>query len=165
MKRAWIGLTAAVVAGMLGVARAADDGADGAAGKRAGRGAKMLEHKFSEMDKNGDGTLSKDEFPRPERFDTVDADHDGKVTKEEIAAAFKAHVKDRVQGAAHGVISARFKQIDADSDGKVSKTEFEAVFAKLDANGDGFVTEDEIKARFAGREGGGKKEAKTEKTQ
>lgn len=42
-------------------------------------------------DKNGDGAVSKDEWVaagRPaERFDIVDANHDGKVTADELAAA------------------------------------------------------------------------------
>ena len=45
-------------------------------------------------DKNGDGSVSKDEWVaagRPaERFDAVDANHDGKVTAEELAAAMAA---------------------------------------------------------------------------
>lgn len=42
-------------------------------------------------DKNGDGAVSKDEWVaagRPaERFDMVDANHDGKITAEELTAA------------------------------------------------------------------------------
>jgi len=42
-------------------------------------------------DKNGDGVVDKDEWVaagRPaERFDMVDANHDGKVTAEELTAA------------------------------------------------------------------------------
>ncbi|THD81768.1 MAG: EF-hand domain-containing protein [Phenylobacterium sp.] len=42
-------------------------------------------------DKDGDGTISKDEWVaagRPaERFDLVDTNHDGKITVEELAAA------------------------------------------------------------------------------
>ena len=45
-------------------------------------------------DKNGDGAVSKDEWVaagRPaERFDAVDANKDGKVTAEELAAAMAA---------------------------------------------------------------------------
>ena len=45
-------------------------------------------------DKNGDGSVSKDEWVaagRPaERFDAVDANKDGKVTAEELAAAMAA---------------------------------------------------------------------------
>ena len=45
-------------------------------------------------DKNGDGSVSKEEWVaagRPaERFDAVDANKDGKVTAEELAAAMAA---------------------------------------------------------------------------
>ena len=45
-------------------------------------------------DKNGDGAVSKDEWVaagRPaERFDAVDANKDGKITAEELAAAMAA---------------------------------------------------------------------------
>ena len=45
-------------------------------------------------DKNGDGAVDKAEWVaagRPaERFDAVDANHDGKVTAEELAAAMAA---------------------------------------------------------------------------
>jgi len=45
-------------------------------------------------DKNGDGAVDKAEWTaagRPaERFDAVDANHDGKVTAEELAAAMAA---------------------------------------------------------------------------
>ena len=47
-----------------------------------------------QWDKNGDGSVSKDEWVaagRPaERFDAVDANKDGKVTAEELAAAMAA---------------------------------------------------------------------------
>ncbi len=45
-------------------------------------------------DKNGDGKLSREEYPQPEIFDAVDADHDGFVTAEEIRAYY---AKRRVQ--------------------------------------------------------------------
>ncbi|MBW8815524.1 MAG: EF-hand domain-containing protein [Caulobacterales bacterium] len=42
-------------------------------------------------DKNGDGVVDKDEWVaagrKAERFDLVDANHDGKVTAEELGAA------------------------------------------------------------------------------
>ena len=42
-------------------------------------------------DKDGDGAVNKDEWAaagrRPERFALVDANHDGKVTADELAAA------------------------------------------------------------------------------
>lgn len=48
---------------------------------------------FQSADKNGDGTLSRDEWVaagrREQTFDRVDTDHDGKVTLDEIKAALE----------------------------------------------------------------------------
>jgi len=53
---------------------------------RAGRGG----DKFKTMDKNADGKLTKDEFPRPEIFDHIlekaDTNGDGELTQEEMQA-------------------------------------------------------------------------------
>ncbi|MBU6172443.1 MAG: hypothetical protein KGQ60_01480, partial [Planctomycetes bacterium] len=40
-------------------------------------------------DKNGDGKLSRDEYPQPRIFDTVDTDKDDFVTPEEIRAYYQ----------------------------------------------------------------------------
>jgi hypothetical protein len=54
-------------------------------------------------DSNGDGSVSKDEWTaagRPaDRFDRVDANHDGKVTAEELGQAM-AKMRQRRQGGA-----------------------------------------------------------------
>src|SRR5262245_49843454 len=51
------------------------------------RKAQMKKAAFAHMDRNGDGVLSKDEFPPfAARLNAMDADHDGKVTREEMRA-------------------------------------------------------------------------------
>jgi Ca2+-binding EF-hand superfamily protein len=47
---------------------------------------------IARMDANKDGAIQKDEAQGrlAERFDAIDADHDGKITAEELAAAFAA---------------------------------------------------------------------------
>ena len=63
-------------------------GAVGAvAQEKAKRGASMTAERFKQLDKNGDGVLTKDEFDRPKWFDRLDANKDGKVTLEEAQAA------------------------------------------------------------------------------
>jgi hypothetical protein len=44
------------------------------------------------MDRNGDGDVSRTEFPgRPEDFDKIDLDHDGLISLEEAEAAEKQY--------------------------------------------------------------------------
>ncbi|MCB1681521.1 MAG: EF-hand domain-containing protein [Rhodospirillales bacterium] len=56
--------------------------------KKGPRHEKMLEKMFEKNDKDGDGTISLEEFQQSneERFKAMDADGDGKVTKEEAKA-------------------------------------------------------------------------------
>lgn len=55
---------------------------------RSAHGAGELKQRFIEADTNGDGALSRDEakaMPRVSaHFEDIDADHDGKVTLQEI---------------------------------------------------------------------------------
>lgn len=45
--------------------------------------------RFAQFDKNGDGKLTREEFPAAKIFDGADADKDGLLTREEIAAYFR----------------------------------------------------------------------------
>ncbi len=45
--------------------------------------------RFTQFDKNGDGKLTREEFPAAKIFDGADADKDGLLTREEIAAYFR----------------------------------------------------------------------------
>jgi EF hand domain-containing protein len=97
---------------------------------------------------------------RPSRFDEIDANHDGFITKDEFLAAEKK----------------RFDEFDTNHDGKIDAKEVasspplmernvktaERMIKQWDTNGDGIVTADEYKTnaeeRFAkqDREGTGK---------
>ncbi len=61
---------------------------------RLARGADELKQRFVKADINGDGALSRDEakgMPRVSaHFDEIDADHDGRVTLQEIAQVLAA---------------------------------------------------------------------------
>jgi len=102
---------------------------------------------IEQLDQNGDGKLSADEFKGPaEHFTRMDTDGDGYLTKEELEAGRPAPM-----GGKGG-----FEQDDADGDGRVSKEEFsgpEDLFDRLDADGDGYITREE--ARPAGGMGHG----------
>lgn len=48
-----------------------------------------LTERFAQFDKNGDGKLTREEFPAAKIFDGADGDKDGLLTREEIAAYFR----------------------------------------------------------------------------
>ncbi len=69
----------------------AEGGGPGAGGPGGGAPGGMPDPKtmFEGMDKNKDGSVTKDEHPRPEFFDRSDKDGDGKMTLEEMQQAFQ----------------------------------------------------------------------------
>ena len=96
----------------------------------------MIEHD----DRDGDGRVSKDEFPGPdEHFTRIDADGDGFINQEEAQQA------PRPKGQS-GRVPGKFQEDDADGDGVVSRSEFSGPadhFDKLDTNGDGTIQKSE----------------------
>jgi hypothetical protein len=55
-------------------------------GRRQGH--RSFEERFKRLDRNNDGTISRDEWTRkPEAFDRLDANHDGVLTQDELKAA------------------------------------------------------------------------------
>jgi Ca2+-binding EF-hand superfamily protein len=103
--------------------------------------------KFAEIDKNGDGKISKDEFTGPEAlFGRIDTDGDGVITLEE-AQKFQPGPGAGAGAGANAAFLARLRAMDKDGDGKITREEFTgqpAVFERLDANKDGVLTRDEI---------------------
>jgi Ca2+-binding EF-hand superfamily protein len=120
-------------------------------------------HSFKEMDKNGDGAVSKKEFDafHSAHFKDLDANHDGKITQEEMDSGHmtmtdkcKVKMKDKcdVQGD-KGVQSFddRFDEVDINHDGALSKDEAEIGmpmlfkhFDEIDTNKDGKISKEEI---------------------
>src|SRR5690606_6758735 len=107
--------------------------------------------KFEKLDANGDGKITKAEAGNmPERrFAKLDANNDGAITAaERDASTGKASNGKRV--------GKHFGKLDTNADGKVTKSELQAArhhFDKLDANADGIVTLDEFKAKAGKRHG------------
>ena len=113
---------------------------------------------FAELDANGDGTLTADEFAAgTDRFARADANGDGLLTVEEIEASGQDRAAKRAER-----MMARF---DANKDGALSKDEITSrrdparMFGRLDANDDGAVTAEEF-AEARMRDHGGKRGGK-----
>ncbi len=103
---------------------------------------------FKEMDKNGDGAVSKKEFDafHSAHFKEMDTNHDGKITQDEMDAV---HQKMMEQGKAR--FNQRFDESDINHDGVLSKDEAEigmpmlfAHFDEIDANKDGKISKEEL---------------------
>lgn len=104
---------------------------------------------FKAMDKDGDGKVTRTEFPgRPAMFERVDANKDGVLEASEVKALAGAAKKAApAPAAAAGMPGGRFKAMDKDGDGKLSKDEYQgppAFFGRLDADKDGSLTPAEM---------------------
>ena len=97
--------------------------------------------RFKTFDLNGDGKLSRDEFPgAADAFDKLDADKDATLSPAEMAAA-------RPDAPPAAAMPPRLKAMDKDGDGRISREEFlgqKDAFARLDQNKDGFIAADEM---------------------
>ena len=102
--------------------------------------------RLSRRDADGDGKISRDEFPGPDRmFDRMDGDGDGFITEKEIGAMGGGGRR----GPRGGMnMTGRF---DGDGDGKVTKAEWDAFFKKADENADGILDDAEMRAAMSGR--------------
>jgi len=111
------------------------------------------------LDADGDGAVSAAEFDASaqQRFQRMDANHDGVVDAGELAA-LKARMEAR-RGDRPGGRGDKLAEMDADKDGRITEAEALAVsrarFAKLDANHDGKLDATEQQGLWTGRPGGG----------
>jgi len=136
-----------VIASLLALAPLASFAGDQAA--HGGGRADILK-----WDTNGDGVVTKDEAQAAgaaqsaKRFDQLDLNKDGQLTKEEMS-----QVREARRAAMHEKFEADFKAADKNADGGLSKDEATASmpriakrFDQLDANKDGVVTQEELQA-------------------
>lgn len=113
-------------------------------------------NKMQELDTDGSGTLSTAEVEGTrlaDKFASIDANHDGELSKPEMKAARKARKgrKGKRGGGKH-------KQLDTDGNGSLSLSEVQGTrladkFTEIDTNGDSELSRDEMKAA---RKAGGK---------
>jgi Ca2+-binding EF-hand superfamily protein len=108
---------------------------------------------FKKADADGNGMLSRAEveksMPRlAEKFDEIDTNKDGQLSRGELSAWKKAHKGERQAKAAE-----RFKHADTNGDGRISRAESEQnaprlakKFDAIDANKDGQLTQEELRA-------------------
>jgi Ca2+-binding EF-hand superfamily protein len=108
---------------------------------------------FDAADANHDGKLSREEwsdFLVNQVFDSRDANHDGKLTEQEWTGGDAKRLAD-------------FKKRDLNHDGIVTKEEALAygrkhgtankMFAEADKNHDGYLSREEVEAYYASKEG------------
>jgi Ca2+-binding EF-hand superfamily protein len=112
---------------------------------------------FKEMDKNGDGAISKKEFDafHNAQFKKFDLNHDGKITQEEMDSVHEKMTGkcETGPGGHEETFDERFDESDINHDGALSKDEAEigmpmlfAHFDEIDANHDGKITKEEVAA-------------------
>lgn len=142
---------------------APDDGAKPDGGKQPGGGdpaagggeakdrmKKMMDEKWKDADKDGDGFLSAEEWTYGEKaLAKADTDQDGQVSREEMGEYLKTAMKDDPKV----IAEMRMKSMDADEDGQVSAEEWKGpaeMFGKADKDQDGFLTLEELAATMQG---------------
>jgi len=132
-----------------GVAYAA--GPDGGAGAPGGRGGMM---RFDRLDTDNSGDVTFEEFSAmlKSRVGEADANKDGKITVDELAAEIE---KIRAERVAQRLID----RFDTNGDGMLTAGEVdsrqEKMFALLDKNDDGKIEKDEMPQRKGHRWGHG----------
>jgi Ca2+-binding EF-hand superfamily protein len=110
--------------------------------------------RFDQMDQDKDGRLTKAEFLGPPAlFDRADADGDGAITKAEAVRFAGSQSKTTLAKQAPGLPKQgrAILGMDADDDGKISREEFKgrpAQFRRIDGDQDGYLTRDELRTRF-----------------
>jgi Ca2+-binding EF-hand superfamily protein len=100
--------------------------------------------KFLDADK--DGKVTREEFARLlTLFDILDQNHDGALTQDELNGFFRALNEAQTQATGGVEVNNLFTKFDKNKDGKLTPDEFTdaRMFRALDLNKDGAITRDE----------------------
>ena len=111
-----------------------------------GFGGHKHEMSFEELDKDGNGEVTREEMQMrgKDRFAQADADGDGKLTRDEMIAAAQARMEDRV--------ARMIERFDTDGDGAVSFDEMPRpdekrgarMFDMIDSDDSGGISKEEF---------------------
>ncbi len=134
-----------------------------AKGKHGGPGFDL-----TEMDANGDGSITVDEVTafQTARFNETDADGNGQISEEELVAAITARFDGDIPERAEKRISRMFERMDADESGgisvdeQVSEERTTRMFERLDQDEDGTISAAELEEAKDRRGGKGKGKGK-----
>ena len=115
---------------------------------RHGMGWMGTEASFEQLDADGDGMVTQEEFDakRTEMFAAQDADGDGALSEEELTAA----IMKRIQDSAKGMAANAIEKLDDDNDGMLSQSEMKSwtgrknLFEHIDDDGDGSLSRSEF---------------------
>lgn len=107
------------------------------------RGGPRREKRIKNMDVDKDGAISRDEWKgRSLAFARIDKNGDGSLTREELVAA-------GTRQARPGQRKGRVKQMDTNNDNQISRDEWKGDtkrFNRLDVNSDGVITKEELRS-------------------
>ncbi|WP_299843269.1 calcium-binding protein [uncultured Roseovarius sp.] len=127
-----------------------------ASGDKAGGMKHRPQHSFEELDANGDGKLMQEEMAAhmQARFEGADANGDGVLSKDELLARINERMAKRAEKYAAHMLERR----DANGDGALDMEEMKSrrdgkMFARMDADQDGAVTKEEFEAMRAKHKG------------
>jgi hypothetical protein len=147
MRRWVLSAAAALTLGVAVPAMAQQPGPDQQQAERIQKRRAAVRHnvreRWQQLDKDGNGSISRDEWARdPQTFDRLDANKDGVLSREELGQAVQQRIRQRADD--------RWKRLDKDGNGSISREEWPRnpeAFDRLDTNKDGLLTREELAAR------------------
>ena len=120
------------------------------------QGMQRPHHSFEELDANGDGKLMQEEMAAhmQARFEGADTNGDGALSEAELLA----RINERMAKRAQKYVAHMLERHDANGDGSLSMEEMKSkragkMFSRMDADQDGAVSKEEFDAMRAKRKG------------